>query len=336
MHYGPAINHALHALLAAEPRLVLLGEDLADPYGGAFKITRGLSTAFPDRVLSTPISEAAITGVAGGLALAGFRPVVEFMFGDFTGLAFDQILNHLTKYAAMYHGQVSCPVILRTPMGGGRAYGPTHSQCLEKYFLGVPGLNVAAVSLFHPPAEIWAALLRQDGPVLLVEHKGLYGQDTRFPEAGRCGLFEAETAPGPGGLSTVCLRPVPRADCRLTLLAYGATAASAADVAAQLAVERELFVEVVVPASMYPFDYDTLTAAVAATGRLLVCEEGTAGGTWGDGIAAELTRRLWGRLRAPVATLAADRATIPAAAARERAMLPGPDRLRNEILDILR
>src|SRR5918995_6225884 len=148
------LNKALHQVLADDPRVVLLGEDIADPYGGAFKVTRGLTTAFPERVLTTPVSEAAMVGVAAGLAMSGYRPIVEIMFGDFVTLAFDQIVNHITKYPAMYAGKVTCPVIVRVPSGGHRGYGPTHSQSLEKHFMGVPHLTVAAASPFHDPWRV--------------------------------------------------------------------------------------------------------------------------------------------------------------------------------------
>ncbi|MFV0276921.1 MAG: hypothetical protein ACK5HY_07025, partial [Parahaliea sp.] len=137
-----AINRALGDWMSADPDVVLLGEDIRSPYGGAFKVTRGLSFAHPDRVLNTPISEAAIVGIGNGLALGGKRPVVEIMFGDFLTLCFDQILNHAAKFRGMYNRQVENPLVVRTPMGGGRGYGPTHSQNLEKHFAGVPGLRV--------------------------------------------------------------------------------------------------------------------------------------------------------------------------------------------------
>src|SRR5688572_23405600 len=171
MMYVKALNECLHACFRSDPRVVLLGEDIADPYGGAFKVTRGLSSAFAGRVFSTPISEAAIVGVAAGLALSGYRPIVEIMFGDFTTLCFDQIVNHIAKYPAMYNGQASCPVIIRTPMGGHRGYGPTHSQCLEKHFFGVPGLTVLASSPYHDPNALFAHMLAGSPATLFVEPK---------------------------------------------------------------------------------------------------------------------------------------------------------------------
>ena len=129
-----AMGDALRAVLNEDDRVILLGEDLVDPYGGAFKVTRGLSTEFPGRVRSTPISEGGIIGLSAGLALSGYRPIAEIMFGDFITLCFDQIVNHIAKYEAMYNGKATCPVIIRTPSGGGRGYGPTHSQSLRSTF----------------------------------------------------------------------------------------------------------------------------------------------------------------------------------------------------------
>src|SRR5574341_2501677 len=126
-----SLNAALHRLFAEDERVVLIGEDVLDPYGGAFKVTRCLSTAYPERVLTAPVSEAAIVGVASGMALRGLRPVVEIMFGDFLTLAMDQIVNHISKWQYMFNDQVRVPLVIRTPMGGRRGYGPTHSQCIE-------------------------------------------------------------------------------------------------------------------------------------------------------------------------------------------------------------
>jgi pyruvate/2-oxoglutarate/acetoin dehydrogenase E1 component len=172
------INQGLHNAFAQDEKVYLIGEDLLDPYGGAFKVSAGLSSKYPDRVISSPISEAAIVGVAGGMALRGMKPVVEIMFGDFTTLIADQLINSLTKFRWMYNEQVDVPVVIRTPMGGRRGYGPTHSQTLEKLFLGVPGLRVIAVNSLQDPAElIESAILKDTGPVLVIENKLLYAKN---------------------------------------------------------------------------------------------------------------------------------------------------------------
>ena len=147
------LNHALGDAMQTDARIYLLGEDILDPYGGAFKVTRGLSTRFPDRVLTTPISEAAIMGLCSGMAMRGLHPVAEVMFGDFVTLIADQLINHAAKFRWMYNEQVRVPVVVRAPMGGRRGYGPTHSQSLEKLFLGVPGLRVVAPNTLGDPAD---------------------------------------------------------------------------------------------------------------------------------------------------------------------------------------
>ena len=170
-----SLNTALHQALASDQRVIVVGEDVLDPYGGAFKVTRGLSQAYPGQVITTPISEAGIVGLASGMALRGLRPVVEIMFGDFLTLAADQVINHASKFRYMYNDQARAPMVIRTPMGGRRGYGPTHSQTLEKHFLGTPGLRVLAPCAIDQPGELLReAILHDDDPVLFVENKLLY------------------------------------------------------------------------------------------------------------------------------------------------------------------
>jgi pyruvate/2-oxoglutarate/acetoin dehydrogenase E1 component len=172
-----SLNQSLHRMFERDSRVHLIGEDLLDPYGGAFKVSKGLSTRYPGRVWTTPISEAAIVGVAVGMALRGLRPIAEIMFGDFLTLASDQIINHAAKFRWMFNDSVTVPLVIRAPMGGRRGYGPTHSQSLEKHFLGVPGLWVVAPSLCGEPGRLLEqAALEIDDPVLFVESKTCYGK----------------------------------------------------------------------------------------------------------------------------------------------------------------
>jgi pyruvate dehydrogenase E1 component beta subunit len=326
-----AVGDALRAALEEDDRVILLGEDLADPYGGAFKVTRGLSTDFPGRVRSTPISEGAIVGFSAGLALWGYRPIAEIMFGDFLTLCFDQVVNHITKYEAMYNGRVTCPVIIRTPSGGGRGYGPTHSQSLEKHFLGVPHLRVVASSLVHDPAAVLRVLLAQDSPVLLIEHKLLYPLHMMLPAGGRIGGDIAEEYVSAGGLRTVSIRPVPREDCSFTVLAYGYQAELARRVLSRLAVEEEIFGELVVPSQISPLDWEPIDASVNVTRSLLVIEEGVEGFSWGSGVAARISSHFFGKLRCPVATAASDPAVIPSSKTLEAGMLMTAERVERVI-----
>jgi pyruvate/2-oxoglutarate/acetoin dehydrogenase E1 component len=326
-----AIGDALRAALDEDDRVILLGEDIVDPYGGAFKVTRGLSTGFPGRVRSTPISESAIVGLSAGLALSGYRPIAEIMFGDFTTLCFDQVVNHIAKYEAMYNGKVSCPVIIRTPSGGGRGYGPTHSQSLEKHFLGVPHLRVVASSLVHDPAAVLCALLGQDSPVLLIEHKLLYPLHMMLPAGGRIEGDIAEQHVSAGGLRIVSIRPVPRQDCSFTVLAYGYQAELARRVLSRLAVEEEIFGELVVPSQISPLDWEPIDASVSATRSLLVIEEGVEGFSWGSEVAARISSRFFGELRRPVAAAASDPTVIPSSKTLEAGMLMTAERVERVI-----
>ena len=137
------------------PSVFVIGEDIKDPYGGAFKVTKGLSSKFPDRVLTTPISESAIVGFGTGLAISGYRPIVEIMFGDFITLCVDQIVNGASKFKWMYGDNFDVPLVIRTPMGGNRGYGATHSQTLENLFL-VYLMFILYPSIFHNPGDIWS------------------------------------------------------------------------------------------------------------------------------------------------------------------------------------
>jgi len=172
MRYGESITQALDALLAEDEKIILLGEDIHDPYGGAFMITKGLSKKYPDRVISTPISEAGFTGIATGLSLEGYRPIVEVMFSDFLTLITDQVVNGMTKFTWLY--DMPCPVVIRSPSGGRRGYGPTHSQSLESLFYHVPGLQIVAPSIFHDPGEELRRAVYSDKPTLFIEAKISY------------------------------------------------------------------------------------------------------------------------------------------------------------------
>jgi len=323
-----SLNRALHRAFELDERVYLIGEDLLDPYGGAFKVSRGLSSAYPDRVLSSPISEAGITGLATGMALRGLRPVVEIMFGDFVTLAADQIINHAAKFRWMYNEQVRVPLVVRLPMGGRRGYGPTHSQTLEKHFLGAPGLRVLAASHFGDPgALLLDAILHTEDPVLFIENKLLYLLpllDSADPE------FELHTestsvpfAPySPTHRLLVKDAPSPT----LTLAAYGYMAELARQAMIRLAYEHELFAELIVPTQLAPFELGALIDSARRTGRLLTIEEGTYSLGWGTEVLAQTAQALGPDLQACGRVAAAD-LPVPASGPLEQAVLPGVDEI---------
>jgi pyruvate/2-oxoglutarate/acetoin dehydrogenase E1 component len=321
MKVAENINQALHAALAADDCVYLLGEDIADPYGGAFKITKGLSTRFPGRVLSTPISEAAITGVAAGIALSGGSAIVEMMFGDFVGLAFDQIVNFASKSVSMYGARVSAPLIVRCPSGGRRGYGPTHSQTLMKHFIGVPGLALYEMSPFHDATAVFAQMLSRGEPCLFFEDKVLYTRTMHD-------VVEPLRWHMDGSVAVVGFDDNP--DC--VILAPGGVAHRAIDAARSLLLDEEINAAVVVPSQLYPFD----CGAVPEVGFVFVAEESTAGGTWGAQVAAQLHAERWPRLKRPVGLISSADSVIPAAAHLERDVLISASTIHRAVAEAMR
>lgn len=285
-----SLNSALHSAMESDPRLYVLGEDLLDPYGGAFKVTRGLSTRFPERVLTTPISEAAILGAATGMALRGLRPVAEIMFGDFVTLIADQVVNHAAKFRWMYNEQARVPLVVRAPMGGRRGYGPTHSQSLEKMFLGVPGLKVIAPSALGDPGALLLAAIADEDPVLFVEHKLLYTRP--LLQAGQGDLADFALESGGDPFPYFVLRPP--APPRLTVATYGYNFELARAAALELMMEHEIFCDLLVFSQLSPFDLTPLFDSLAHTRRLLTVEEGTLTLGWGAEVAARAVETVSG------------------------------------------
>ncbi len=320
---GRDLNRALHEMMEADDRVIVIGEDIIDPYGGAFKVTQGLSDRFGDRVMTTPISEAAIVGIANGMALRGLRPVVEIMFGDFVLLAADQILNHAAKLRAMYGDDVTCPITVRTPMGGRRGYGPTHSQSLEKLFLGAPGLEVVAPCEVHPVGELLRrAVIESEDPTLFIENKSMYARPLKAAdEAGYIGEFQLRVDGGMYPTARLSLDDfnVPE----VILLTYGGSVDLCMQAALRLLIDHEVSCELVVPSLLCPLPVDDLVPPVAAAGRVLVVEEGTTEWGWGAEVAAALHERLGRDLPGGcVARLGARDFVLPASRPLEEAVLP--------------
>lgn len=308
----------LHACLAermaANPETLLLGEDIAAPYGGAFKITRDLSDRFPGRVVSTPISEAGFTGIGCGLALGGFRPVVEIMFGDFVLLALDQLVNHASKFHHMYNGRATCPLILRTPMGGGRGYGPTHSQSLEKFLAGIDNVVLCALNSLVDPALIYKKVFEREHPTVVVEHKLDYGR-----------RIAARTAPGyvaertAGGWPWARVRPrSSRPD--VTLVTHGGMADAAVAALAPLFRDHGVKAELLVPSRLCPLDARPILDSTAVTGRLVTIEEGSGFAGIGAEVAAVVAERSARPVR--VRRIAAEPLPIPSVRELEDRVLP--------------
>jgi 2-oxoisovalerate dehydrogenase E1 component len=279
------IYAGLRRAMERDERVILLGEDIEGPYGGAFKVTKDLSQLFPGRVRNTPISELAISGLSNGLALHGKRPVTEIMFGDFIMLAADQWINHAAKFQYMYAEQVTTPVILRTPMGGKRGYGPTHSQSLEKHLLGVPGTRVLALHHRYDPALFYETLLETvDCPTLVIENKVMYGEKAN-----------SDAVPGYKWFHSSHRFPISymRTDdvADVTIICLGGMLLDAERAVEELFAEHDVIADVVCPTQMFPLQIEALLPIAQQSGRLLLVEEGHGFCGFGAELLAELYER---------------------------------------------
>jgi 2-oxoisovalerate dehydrogenase E1 component len=319
------LNAFYDRYLRERPEAYFLGEDVADPYGGAFKVSRGFTTAFPDRVLTTPLSEACITGVGIGLALTGARPLVEVMFGDFMTLTVDQLVNNASKFHHMYR-QVSCPVVVRTPMGGRRGYGPTHSQSLERLFVGLDNCLALSLHSLADPARQLGALGEQQAPAVLFENKIDYTNRLFTPPAGF--VLECDDTAFP----TFRLRPE-GAEPTVTIVSYGGMARIVCDAVLMLFERADVLAEVIVPTCIHPIAMTPIVDSVARTGVLAVVEEGSAFASVGAEIVAATVERAGAGFRA--LRLGKRPVAIPSVPALEARTLPGADRLCQELAALL-
>lgn len=320
-----ALNTALRTMLSEHPEVVLLGEDMHDPYGGAFKVTAGLSTGFPDRVISTPLSEAGIIGAGIGLALEGARPIVEMMFADFLTLGIDQILNHAVKFPGMFPN-CQVPLVIRTPSGGRRGYGPTHSQSPENIMLAVPGLTVVFGSHRHAVGELLCrAVLDWPYPTIFFEHKLLYAM-----EMSRLGYHELPANPSDPAAALFPTLVRGSQDPDVTIVAYGGMAPWA-EKAATLLEQEELEVEIVLPSLLSPLPKNTLLEALSMRSKIAIVEEAHAGFGFGAELGALLLESGFAGRFTRIAT---PPVPIPAARSLEQEVIPGEKQIVNGILKL--
>ncbi len=300
------LYRALRQGLEGDPKLLLMGEDIRE-YGGAFAVTGDLHELFPDRVINTPISENGFVGVATGAALGGMRVVVEIMFMDFIALAMDQIVNHAAKVFYMYAGQLSVPIVIRTPFGGYRGYGPSHSQTLASWFLSVPGLKVVVPSDASHAGGLLRHAIADDNPVLFLEHKLLYGRKAAVADPEDLPIGRARLA---------------RPGADVSIVTYGFGVHLAWQAASHLA-EDGIDAEIIDLVTLKPYDSEAVFASVRKTGKAVFLEEGvTVGGVMAEVCAAVAENCLYDLDGGLVRVGAAD-LPIPAAIDAEAMVLPG-------------
>ena len=306
--YLEAVREALTQEMRHDPEVFLIGEDIG-VYGGAFGVTRGMLEEFgPERIRDTPISEAAIAGAATGAALMGMRPVMEIMFMDFLTISMNQLVNQAAKIRFMFGGKASIPMVIRAPAGSGTGAAAQHSQSLEAWFVHTPGIKVVAPTTPHDVKGLLITAIRDNNPVLFMEHKLLYRTQGPVPE-------DVYTIP----LGQAQIR---REGRDLTVLAYSIMVPRALEAAEELAAEG-IELEVVDLRSLKPLDKETIVRSVSKTGRVLILHESPQTGGFGGELAAVVAEsEAFDFLDAPIRRLAGRDIPIPYNRTLERATVP--------------
>jgi pyruvate/2-oxoglutarate/acetoin dehydrogenase E1 component len=324
MLVNASLNRALRSLLG-EGNVVLIGEDISDPYGGAFKVTKGLSTRFPEKVFSSPVSEAGITGLAIGLSMMGYRPIVEIMFGDFLLLAADQIVNHLSKFHLLHKDLKPVSLVIRTPMGAGRGYGPTHSQSLERHFFGVDGISVWSLNMFSDAGVELIRAINADTPVLFIEQKVLYGAENQYKKISQSAELTSF------GASITSYRPSSNASTDFQLVTYGAMSKIGFEVVNRLSQDEGINGQLIVPTILSPIDGQVIEALEKGSDIVVFLEESKSE----FGFSAEICALLGSHGRKRCFRIGSTSTLLPASRKLEDLVIPTKESVYERIIEIL-
>ncbi len=310
--YGQALNEALREEMKRDERVFIIGEDVG-PYGGAYGITRGLYEEFgEERVRDTAISEAAIAGAAAGAAMTGMRPVAEIMYIDFSTIAMDQLVNIAAKNHYMFGGKTTVPMVMRTEGGTGRGIAGHHSQSLEAWYVHVPGLYVVMPSTPYDAKGLLKTAIRDDNPIIFIEHKMLYGMKGEVPG-------EEYTLPlGKGDIK--------REGDAVTVVAYSRMVHLALEAAGELEKEG-VSLEVIDPRSLKPLDIEMILNSLKKTGKIIIVSEACKTGGVAGEIAAQVMERGFDYLDAPIVRVAAADIPIPMSPVLEKAAVPSVEKI---------
>jgi pyruvate dehydrogenase E1 component beta subunit len=328
-----ALRDAIIEEMQRDPDVFCLGEDIGVPggFGGAFTVTLGLEEKFPDRILDTPISELGFFGAAVGAAVMGMRPIADVQYSDFLFLAMDQIANNAAKLRYMSGGTIKVPVVFRAPVGAtGR--GSQHAQNMERFFIGVPGLKIVAPSNAYDAKGLLKAAVRDDDPVMIFEHKLLYGSKGTRAESGTTDA----SSQIPDGEYVVPLgtAAVRREGQDVTVLAW-LLMLHESMAAAERAAEQGIRTEVIDVRSLAPIDWATIGASVQKTGRVIIVEEGAKTGGVGAELAAGIMERFPDSLIAPIRRVASADVPVPFTPVLENLYRPDRVRIATAIAEIV-
>ncbi len=319
-----ALREALFEEMRRDGRVVVFGEDIADPMGGSYKVTLGLSTEFgPARVRNTPISEAAIVGTAVGAAISGLRPVAEIMYMDFLGIAMDQMVNQAAKMRFMSGGQVSVPLVIRCQGGPGRASAAQHAQMLEAWFAHVPGLQVVMPSNPADGKALLKAAIRSDNPVLFFEYNGLYNVRGPVPD------------PEEDRLAPIGVAKVVREGRDISIVAWSGMTRMALEAADRLQEEDGVAAEVIDLRTVSPWDKETVLASFRKTRAMVVAHQAVRQGGFGAEIAATVYEEMLDFIDVEIGRVGARFSPTPFAPALEREVVPGTAEIVREAREVL-
>ena len=329
------INYGLENVFNKYPSLLMIGEDIEDAnkffskdYGGAFKASKKLSKKFPGRVINTPISEAAIVGFSIGRSFAGLPTIVEIMFGDFLTLTIDQIIQHASKIPTMFGKKIDIPMILRTPMGGRRGYGPTHSQSIEKLIVGLPNINVVVMNHFVDPSMLYQNALETKKFNIIIENKVLYGQNLHKDIIEG---YEYETS-NPSNFPIIKIKPK-RHEASCTIFTYGHELVYVEEALKTLLYEHDIFCEVICPTLITPLEIEPLKVSVNKTKKLLTIEEGPSFAAIGSEVISSIVES--GTNTFKVIRLG-NNSVIPCSYEAENNLLPGTKDIIRSVLELVK
>jgi pyruvate/2-oxoglutarate/acetoin dehydrogenase E1 component len=319
--YLLSLRAGLSSLLERED-VYLLGEDVAETYGGAFRVTDGLAGKFPDKVLNTPMSEQSFTGMGIGMALAGMSPIVEIMFGDFVTLIMDQMLNHASKIVGGFGKPLH--FVVRAPMGGYRGYGATHSQSLEKIYLGLPYLNIVIPSILADPGQLLENSIMLGEPVLFVENKLDYTRKMFFSEK-KSDLFTLTDHQGKFPIQELCIK---NENEEYVIITYGGLVSPTIDMIYDIYMEEEIAGKLISLTTLNSLNFKLINKFIGNK-KLLLIEEGHSVFGVGDGILANLYKE---GFRGDAEVIGAKMSIIGASKAIEDCILPNFEEIKSRIL----
>jgi acetoin:2,6-dichlorophenolindophenol oxidoreductase subunit beta len=311
-----AINEAIDQEMRRDPTVIVMGEDIVggtgspgedDAWGGVLGVTKGLFAKHGDRMMDTPLSESAYVGAAIGAATCGLRPIAELMFVDFMGVCLDQIYNQAAKFRYMFGGKAETPVVIRAMCGAGFRAAAQHSQMLTPIFTHIPGLKVVCPSNAYDAKGLLIQSIRDNDPVIFLEHKNLYGQESDVPEESYAIPFAEAN--------------VVREGRHATIVTYGQTVQRSLD-AANLLAKEGVECEVIDLRTLSPIDMDTVIESVEATGQLICVDEANPRCSIASDIAAMVAQEAFGALKAPIRMVTAPHTPVPFSPALEDLYVP--------------